>query len=207
MGRPGWARHRWGDQLPGLWAASSIASRSVVCGTRPSCAGIAGPTLEHCQGSSFRHCKRAGRRIQSSCWTKLTSWRTTPTTTLRERCSRSWILSRIRISVTITFRSHSTFPMYFSFVHAMGLPASTVLCLIVWRLLTSPGTRARRRFRLLRTTSFPSSVSCTVWSTTQNASPRLWTSLRLSPQQTVNKRAWMRRNRPKNPRPQRRSWL
>ena len=48
--RPGSARPRWGARSPARWAASSSASASAGCATRPRSAATAAPTSARCPG-------------------------------------------------------------------------------------------------------------------------------------------------------------
>jgi ATP-dependent Lon protease len=54
-------------------AASSCASRSEACATRPRFAATAAPTSVPCPAASFRHAE-CGTKQPASCWTRSTSW-------------------------------------------------------------------------------------------------------------------------------------
>ena len=76
------------------WAASSCASRSAACATRPRSAATGAPTSARCRAASSRASRRRAPTTRCSCSTRSTSSATTSAATRRRRCSRSSTPSR-----------------------------------------------------------------------------------------------------------------
>ena len=82
--------------------ASSSASRSAACATRPKSAGIGAPTSARCRARSSRACAGRSRRTRCSSSTRSTSWDPISAAIRRRRCSRCWIRSRTTRSAITT---------------------------------------------------------------------------------------------------------
>ena len=86
----------------GRWAASSCASRSAACATRPRSAATGAPTSAPCPAASCRASSRPARRTRSSCSTRSTSSAPTSAATRPRRCWRCSTPSRTTPSATTT---------------------------------------------------------------------------------------------------------
>ena len=67
------ARPRSAARSRARWGASSSASRSAACATRPRSAATAAPTSARCPAASSRACAAPARTTRSSCSTRSTS--------------------------------------------------------------------------------------------------------------------------------------
>ena len=93
--RPASARPAWALDRPRARAASSCASRSAACATRPRSAATGAPTSARMPGRIIQaHARRRDAATRCSCWTRSTRSARTSAATRRRRCSKCSTRSR-----------------------------------------------------------------------------------------------------------------